>query len=413
MRNLRPAIRTFLPLDYVPLNVRARRTFSFLSQLLLCAGWLAGCAATVVADDDVQAICRQWARAAAAIETARIRLSGTEVHSAVSPPDKQGQPQVSTDVELPVEIDYLFARDGREKFRRSGKMPNPKGIAAYDYTEAQRGAAVRSLFAGSNDPEGLFQYDDYQIFERPAGRGVSDFTLFALQILLQHPTLPVAYRFEEGAFHSLPDARIELGGQACRGMERITHEEHAERTVVWYEEAPPHRIRRVTRESNRRDNYEYEFEYSKGSGNADPEEVAWPLSVVATMRDPSGNVMAIGRCAVQSVETNPPLDNSQFDLPIPVGALVSDLTKTPPAYAIRLADGTLRSLTRAEQNPESVLRLSAAVVGSRAEGQTPRAPVASTRSWYVLLIVLNAVVVAACIAWFVSRGRRLKSQPGE
>lgn len=337
------------------------------------------CGATE-ADDEAAAVCARWKAWAGAVQACRLEYRGEE-----------GE----TGGLRPLEVEYVFSRDRRERLARRGPLPNPRGIGHYDSVRVWNQGQKRKLSRGH--PEGALEYDTYQISLPKDGEMPIEMLLLPLQVLFQHPGLPTEFRWLESGEVRGTEGIRQVSGQSCRALEHITR---TDRVTVWYA-AETQRIYRIEDEGFERGRGVYEFTYDESPEDS---EFLWPRAVTAQFAHASGTVWATGRCEVTVAQTNPRLASDTFEIPIPTGALICDFTQSPVTYFLQLPDGTQRPLTENENSAAAVMQLSSEIPGSRVYRVRPRLWFPPNRR-PALLLIGNLVAVLLLLAYWRWRSR--------
>ncbi len=367
----------------------------------------------------VNAVFDAWEANAAAVETLHVVFQAEDVRPAGLLPAHLGRfpnqhlfPSTADlpegDIVLRTQIDYSFARGGRERLRRWGDCPtSQKGIVPYDVTYVRRGSEVRDLSSGS--AVGPLPYDTFGIRERSY---LIEAHLLPLHLLLNVAAGDRPYLERDGV-SVLADFHREINGVPCMALQRHVQEDTL---TVWCDERPPYRIHRVEMTSTRRLGHDMRFVYAEqepSSGFVVP----WLIEVAAF--SPSRQLQSLCRLTTIKAEVNPMFSDDVFELEPPVGALVTDFRPTPVEFKVRMPDGRDRPLARHEHANGAFLRTSAAIPGSKVFGQFPvqePTPPAEEGAWKgrpggwsgFLLIVLNVLAGITLLAYCVWSRRQIQ-----
>ena len=192
----------------------------------------ARCAPAGEADEIVQG----WVDAAESVDTLYFRADGVRIAPAGvhTIPGEPEQVWDKNDLELPRMVEFWVSREtGQERYRLTCTGQGPEGLFPDDYTLVREESRTRELSPGG----GWSPYDRYKIMD---GSARHDWELSPLRILLNHPHQGEPY-FSLHQFTIVDGSEMEVGGAACRMMESPA----AGGSRIWYEVAPPHRIRRI------------------------------------------------------------------------------------------------------------------------------------------------------------------------
>jgi hypothetical protein len=364
---------------------------------LLCSFSLHSSAVCNAAPIDAGEVVKTWVRDANATQTFRIKLKGVTIR----PTDQLGDIPVNkqqSEAELTRIVEYWFKRDGNsERYYRSAIGPSPKGLIPTELTLVHSDQTTRELIPGSS---GLNEFDEFQMRNENA---VSDWEVNALRILLNLTHSGTTY-FDQSEFSVLPNSQTTIDKSPCL----ILESQSGRGTRIWFEQAAPFRIRRIE------DGYlqkelsgltEYRFDYETRVSTDQPSPLSQVSAIEVFRFDPSGQLIARIESNVESLDFNPSLPTSLFQLEPPPGSIIGDYTQNPPGYFIQLADGTARTLKKHERKLNNFYRLSATVDGSRVEGKAlpmPPGDVAGNKGDHrLMLLVINAIALAAIVILFL------------
>ena len=358
-------------------------------------------------DANADEVVSRWTSTAASVNAFQIHLRGNERHRSDKLDADGDASEISTDFELK----YTYMRNVGERYSRQGQMiapsgfhvSTPTGLLSHHETRVTKDGESRQLVVG--DRTAAYEYDQFNL---QPGKPVREPVLQPLRNLLDLSSSGKGTFFPGRTFERLPDGESEIEGIVCG----VVESPELRGARIWYDPDQPHRIRKMDLEYSAADqtgHLEYLLKYGPLSSSS-LDQFEFPTGWTVKIFDPAGHVRCFMNCDVVSALLNPAINDDEFDLAIPAGAIVSDDRQQPSRFYVQGANGHQQELDPASMNRIALFRLSAATPGSRIENQTVQDETSHIRrgSWRTVLL-WNAVLLPVVAGGFFIQ-RRIRSK---